>query len=89
MEPGETLAEAIVREIREELGCTIGVDGFLRSVEYAYPDVTVRLSLLSCHVEEGRPQKLEHQEIRWVTEEEAKAFALCPADRILLESAEE
>lgn len=84
VEPGETKAEALIREITEELGCTIAVDDFLNAVEYAYPDITVHLNLFRCHVVSGVPQKLEHKDIRWVSTEEIGAFTLCPADKMLL-----
>ena len=84
VEPGETKEEALIREIREELDCTIGVDGFLKNVEYAYPDITVHLSLFRCHVVSGEPKRMEHHEIRWISPEELENFALCPADQLLI-----
>ena len=84
VEPGETKEEALIREIREELDCTIGVDGFLKNVEYAYPDITVHLSLFRCHVVSGEPKRMEHREIRWISHEELGNFALCPADQLLI-----
>lgn len=84
VEPGETKEEALIREISEELGCGIGVDGFLNAVEYAYPDITVHLSLFRCHVISGEPQKLEHQDIQWISPAEIAEFALCPADKLLI-----
>ena len=84
VEPGETKEEALIREIREELDCTIGVDGFLKNVEYAYPDITVHLTLFRCHVVSGEPKRMEHREIRWISHEELENFALCPADQLLI-----
>ena len=84
VEPGETLMAAIEREIREELGMGIAADGVLLSVVHAYPDLTIRLTLLRCRVTEGEPQLLEHVEARFVTREEAASLDLCPADRELL-----
>lgn len=84
VEPGETKEEALIREISEELDCKIAVDGFLNAVEYAYPDITVHLSLFRCHVVAGVPQKLEHKDVRWISPEEIGAFTLCPADKMLL-----
>ncbi len=84
VESGETKEEALIREIREELDCTIGVDGFLKNVEYAYPDITVHLSLFRCYVVSGEPKRMEHHEIRWISHEELENFTLCPADELLI-----
>ena len=84
VEPGETKEKALIREISEELGCRISVDGFVSAVEYAYPDITVHLSLFRCHVVSGVPKKLEHNDIRWISQEEIGAYSLCPADKMLM-----
>ena len=85
VEPGETREEALIREISEELGCGIAVDGFLGAVDYAYPDITVNLNLYRCHIVMGQPRRLEHNDLRWVHPEELEEYALCPADRLLSE----
>ena len=38
VEPGELPEDAIVREIKEELGADIKVTGFLTTVEHDYPE---------------------------------------------------
>ena len=47
VEPGESEEEALARELREELGVPSRVLGHFCTVEHAYPDFTVRLSI-SC-----------------------------------------
>jgi 8-oxo-dGTP diphosphatase len=44
IEAGETPEEALVREIREELSADIGIDKFLCTVEYDYPEFGLRPS---------------------------------------------
>ena len=46
VEPGETGAQALVRECREELGVTVAVEEPVAQVVHEYPDLTIRLTLL-------------------------------------------
>lgn len=85
VEPGESKEEALVRECREELGVTVEVGDVFMEVTHQYPDITVHLTLFSASIREGVPQKLEHQDIRWITAEEIGKFSFCPADTEILE----
>lgn len=85
MEPGESKEEALIRECREELGVTVDVGEIFMEVTHQYPDITVHLTLFSASIREGVPQKLEHQDIRWITAEEIGKFSFCPADTEILE----
>lgn len=85
VEPGESKEEALIRECREELGVTVKVGDVFMEVTHQYPDITVHLTLFSASIREGVPQKLEHQDIRWITAEEIGKFSFCPADTEILE----
>lgn len=85
VEPGETPADALIRECREELGITVRpLDVFAQTV-YAYPDITVHLTLFHAAIAEGIPQRLEHREIRWILPSEIPEYSFCPADHEILE----
>ena len=85
VEPGESKEEALIRECLEELGVTVEVGDVFMEVTHQYPDITVHLTLFSASIREGVPQKLEHQDIRWITAEEIGKFSFCPADTEILE----
>ena len=85
VEPGETLEEALVRECREELGVTVSVGDIFYQVVHEYPDLTVHLTLFNAVISEGVPQKLEHNDIRWLRVEEIPDYPFCPADEEILE----
>lgn len=85
VEPGETKEEALVRECREELGITIRVGEMRMELVHEYPDLTVRLSLFHATIPEGEPQKLEHNDIRWITVGEIDTLEFCPADQEIIE----
>ena len=80
VEPGETKEQALVRECREELAVTLSVGEVFMDVTHEYPDLTVHLTLFNARVAEGVPQKLEHNDIQWITREEIPHYAFCPAD---------
>ena len=86
VEPGETKEQALVRECREELGVTLAVGDVFMEVTHAYPDLTVHLTLFHASIREGTPEKLEHNDIRWITPGEIDGYDFCPADEAILEA---
>ena len=84
VEPGETKEEALIRECREELAVTLSVGDVFMDVTHEYPDLTVHLTLFSATIAEGIPQKLEHNDIRWINPVEIPNFDFCPADEEIL-----
>ena len=79
VEPGETKPQALIRECREELGVSLIVHEPLIDVTHVYPDITIHLTLFRAETDD-EPQKLEHHDIRWITEAQLDGYALCPAD---------
>ena len=67
VEPDETLADCVRREIKEELDIEIDVQDQLMTVEHAYTHFKVTLNVFHCAYVSGDPKPLECDEIRWVT----------------------
>ena len=84
IEPGETPEEALIREIREELGAQLAVDSYLSTVEYDYPLFHLHMRCYVCHVVGGALTLKEHEAARWLTRDELDAVAWLPADRELI-----
>lgn len=84
VEPGETKEAALIRECREELAVTVSVGGVFLEVTHSYPDLTIHLTLFHASIAEGTPQKLEHNDIRWITVDEIPQYEFCPADQVIL-----
>ena len=80
VEPGETKEQALIRECREELAVTLSVGDVFMDVTHEYHDLTVHLTLFNATIAEGEPQKLEHNDIRWITPSEIPNYEFCPAD---------
>lgn len=85
VEPGETKPQALIRECREELAVTLSVGDVFMEVLHEYPDITVRLTLFHAGIAAGEPQRLEHNDIRWITPGEIQQYPFCPADKEILE----
>lgn len=84
VEPGETKEQALIRECQEELGITLSVGEVFMDVVHEYPDITIRLTLFNATIAEGVPQKLEHNDIQWITVDEIDQYNFCPADAEIL-----
>ena len=85
VEAGETKEAALIRECQEELAVTLSVGDVFMEVVHEYPDITVRLTLFNATIAEGVPQKLEHNDIRWITPAEIPQYDFCPADVEILD----
>ena len=83
-EPGETMAEALIRECREELDITVSVGDIFTQVIHEYPDILIRLTLFHCTISDGTPKLLEHRDLKWILPEEIPEYDFCPADKDIL-----
>ena len=84
VEPGESKEQALIRECQEELAVTVAVRDVFMEVDHVYPDLTVHLTLFNASIAEGIPQKIEHNDLRWITVEEIDQYEFCPADEEIL-----
>ena len=84
VEPGETKEQALIRECQEELAVTLAVGDVFMDVVHEYPDITVHLTLFNATIADGEPQKLEHNDIQWITPSEIHNYDFCPADEEIL-----
>jgi 8-oxo-dGTP diphosphatase len=88
IEPGETVAECIIREIREELGIEIAVGAHLISIEHTYPTFHLTLIVHHCQHLSGVPQPIECDEIRWVEVNELANYQFPAANVAIIEAIE-
>ena len=86
VEPSETKEQALIRECQEELAVTLAVGDVFMDVIHEYPDLTVHLTLFNATIAEGEPQKLEHNDIQWITHSEISNYEFCPADEEILKN---
>ncbi len=80
LEAGETARDAVVRELREELGVEVAPGRRIAVVEHEYPTFFICLHAVECRILEGDPRICEHKEMRWVQPSELTLLDFCPAD---------
>jgi 8-oxo-dGTP diphosphatase len=82
----ETPEEALVRELREELGIEVCVPCLypVTFASHSYDDFHLLMPLYQCRNWEGVPVPQEGQEIRWVFPNRLHGLAMPPADAPLI-----
>jgi len=85
--PGETLEEALARELEEELGVAarIGAEIYRTRHEYAELDEPIELVFFSAQVNARDVRNLVFEEIRWCEPNSLPDLDFLPADRQLIE----
>lgn len=74
LEPGESLHQALARELREELGIEIGRTSPLLEVEHDYGDKRVLLDVHVVWEFSGVARGLEDQPLAWVASTELASY---------------
>ena len=82
VEPGEAPEHAMVRELREELGCDVEIVSALPRSSHAYERGVVEMIPFVCRLAHGssEPHPHEHAALVWVTMEALETYDLAPAD---------
>lgn len=85
IELGESSEEALVREIREELDVDIKVGRLLETVEYDYPRFHLIMHCFICELLSEEIILKEHEDAKWLAEEELDSVDWLPADVSLID----
>lgn len=86
VEPGETPAEAVVRELAEELGVTTQIACLapLTFASHSYETFHLLMPLFVCRRFTGTARGLEGQSIKWVRPKDMRSYPMPPADEPLI-----
>jgi 8-oxo-dGTP diphosphatase len=86
IESGERPEEALIRELREELGVTVQEACLapFTFASHAYPDFQLLMPLYVCRRWEGTPSAHEHTAIKWVRPKDLHSWPMPPADLPLI-----
>lgn len=85
LEPGETYAQCLVRELREELGVEVNVGALFEEITHVYADKTVHLKFFLCELLTGEPRPIGCAAVQWVGEPELAGYDFPAADARLLD----
>lgn len=85
IDPGETAAEGLRREIREELAVEVRVGQSLPASSHHYPAFTVTLYPFVCTIEVGELILHEHAALSWLPAENLSSLDWAEADLPVIE----
>ena len=88
LEPGETGAEACVREIDEELRVTIDGLEHLCTVEHDYDTFHLVMECFTCVIASGEINDSEHENMKWLDADHIWDVDWLPADVKVVEALE-
>jgi 8-oxo-dGTP diphosphatase len=86
VEAGERPEDALIRELREELGLTVAEPCLspLTFASHAYPDFHLLMPLYLCRRWQGFAVSRENQSLKWVRPGELRRYPMPPADAPLI-----
>ncbi len=86
VEPGETPEEALVRELREEIGVETKIACLapLTFASHTYEAFHLLMPLYVCRRFEGMPRPIEVQAVKWVRPNRLRDYPMPPADAPLI-----
>ncbi len=81
VEPGENDAQALARELREEMNIEVEVGDVCLQVTHEYEDYSIDLIVCRCQIVSGEPQKIRVHDLRWVRPENFSEYTFPGADQ--------
>lgn len=88
-EDGESIEEALRRELDEELGIAVSVGEKIETVPHEYSHLSINLHAYWCTIASGEPSSEEGQKWRWVGVENLDEYAFPKANKTILERVQE
>lgn len=85
VEPEETPEQALIRELREEIGVTVEIGRIWDVLSHAYPEFDLLMLVYPCRIVAGEVTPLEVAAAEWSAVQDLGRFELLPADKPLIE----
>ena len=84
IELDESPEEALVRELKEELGIDAEVGQLLLASSHSYGDLGLLILFYSIKYWKGTPQNIHHEELKWFTKDEVTGLKIPDANKKVL-----
>lgn len=84
LEPDESQADALTRELSEEINLVVSDSQYRCSLEHRYADKHVQLHFWDVTAFTGEPKGCEGQELRWVSLTELSTYAFPAANQTVV-----
>ena len=81
----ETHEEAVIRELKEELGIEAGILNKFMEVKHAYSHFRITLHAYLCRIENGTPEPRTSQKLKWIGIDEIDDYPFPKANKVLVE----
>lgn len=83
IEPGETPAECVVREVKEEIGIEVVAEQELATIDHAYTHFTITLIAYICRYVSGEARPLQCADVLWIKPHQLHEYAFPMANQKL------
>ena len=84
---GESEEETLKREFLEELGLAIEVEGLVHVHDFINKETVYHLKAYLVHLSSPfKPRLTVHTELRWVSPDELKGYAMAPSDQEIVKT---
>lgn len=80
VEKNEDIYTALIREIHEELQCTIETKGLYYEHTHEYDNYIINLICITCKIVKGSAFPNEHSKLIWLKRENLESLRWAPAD---------
>ncbi len=85
VEEGESLDQALLRELWEELAVGVQEQRYWQTVEHCYPDRRVRVHFFHVIAFHGEPRGTEGQALQWILPKNGHEISFLEADKVLIQ----
>ena len=85
VEAGETVTQALARELREEVALNVETTSPFMELSFDYPDKQVFLDIHTVTSFSGEAKGLEGQQVRWVAKDALREYEFPEANKVILD----